>query len=776
MTLGPALGRLAGRTPFRLAVFSLLAAALVWPILPDAAKLNEFRDVHHLFFYERAAIDTISRFGELPLWNPWYCGGFDAVGAPQTRFMSPTLLLGLVFGAERAEILTVFFFTVLGMEGMYRWLRLRVPSAAAAMCVAPVFALSGQYAVAYYRGWIQFFGFELVPWILLGVTLAARRRLAGVAIASVAFAWMLGFAGFFAAPLVAVAAIIEALRALADEPRGARGRSLAMLAVTVSFMAMVSWGRLWPVAETLLSAPRIMAGTPGHTAKGLLSAAVGTLTVKDMNTDVPGSFFVGSAFLALVVLGGQDRRAARALAVVVLFIWFAAGYARSPSLFGLLRELPVFSALRYPERFLWLAILFASEPAALALAKVPHVGEGTRWRTGTWLVLGSAVAWTIASQVASFHRVAAARTLGFVTELRDVRPEEFRQSRGNRWLTVHVQAAGLGSLSCYETHRLAQSPLLRADLPAEEYLAPSADGAGTAGTVKRTGWSPNRVSMRVEVPKPSRVLVNQNWAPGWHASVGTVVSHEGLLAVDVPSGTHQVTLSFLPWSTAAGAAVTVTALLALGALAWRARRRGEPLSRRQLPVTAGAVLAPWAVAAAAYAGSPDPKWPPPVPTNPDRTPALVEVGAAAAGGATEIGATFANGLALEAGRVKGPDEHGNLLIDAYLKRTGSLPRSTTMFVHVERRKSEPKASTEEEDFFNVDHQVVGGSFYLSDMPAGRAVHDAAGVHLAKAAKGTWDVWIAFGHVSGRRGRVPVTDKGKADTSDDRVRVGTFTVD
>ncbi len=33
-------------------------------------------------------------------------------------------------------------------------------------------------------------------------------------------------------------------------------------------------------------------------------------------------------------------------------------YALSPALFALLRQLPVFSALRYPERFLWIAILF----------------------------------------------------------------------------------------------------------------------------------------------------------------------------------------------------------------------------------------------------------------------------------------------------------------------------------------------------------------------------------------------------------------------------------
>lgn len=762
------ISRLARHTSLRLAFFTLLAAVLVWPSLPDAARLNEFRDVHYLLLYERSAIDTITRFGQLPLWNPYYCGGFDAVASPQTRFLSPTLLLGLLFGAERAEIVTVFLLTVVGMEGMYRWLRLRVSVPLAAMIVAPVFALTGQLAVAYYRGWIHFFGFQLVPWILYGITLAARRRPAGMAVASIAFALLLGFGGFFAAPMLAIAATLEAGRALLEQPRGARRRSFAMLLATASFMAAVACVRLWPVAETLLSAPRIMAGTPGHAPRALLASLVGVLAVKNGNTEFIGSFYVGAVFLGLVALGTHDRRGMIGTALALVMVWLATGYARNPSLFRMLRELPVFAALRYPERFLWLAVLFASVPAAHALARVPFVGEGRRWRAGVWVVLGAAMAWTIGSQVAAFHRVAMARTLGTVSESRST---DFHQARGNRWLAVHFQSMGIGSLGCYETHRLAESPLLRGDLPAEEYLAPdSAD----AGSVKRLAWSPNEIALRVDVARPSRVLVNQNWAPGWRASAGKVVSHEGVLAVDVPAGARDVALSFLPWSTLGGAATTLAALVSLAFIGWRARRRGEIFSKNQRLVTVAAIVLPWAVAGAAYASSPDDRWPPPPMTNPNGSNAIVADGEPL-GDVTEIGATFEVPLRVEAGKVGAPDARGNVLAEVFFRRTGRLPRATTMFVHVERRNEQGPVPPEREDFFNADHQVVGGSFYLSDAPQGKLVHDAFGVHLDRAASGTWDVWIAFGDVSGRKGRKRVVDPGKATVSSDRVKAGTFVV-
>ncbi len=761
--------RLANKLSFRLAVFAALAAVLVWTLLPYAPFINEFRDVHHLFFYERTAIDTIRRYHELPLWNPYYCGGFDAVGAPQTRFVSPSLVLGLAFGAERAEILTVFFFTILGMEGAYRWLRLRAPYAGACLMVAPVFALSGQFAVAYYRGWIQFLAFHLVPWVLYGVTLAARRRIAGVAIASIAFAWMLGFAGFFAAPMLGIACLVEALRALWEEHPPNRARSFAMLAATALFMGAVAWVRLWPVAETLAAAPRIMAGTPGHLPRALLNALVGNLEVKDGNTELMGSFYVGSAFIAMVALGAQDRKAFRALLLVLVFLWLAQGYQRQPSLFAMMRQIPVFSSLRYPERFLWIATLFASETAANALGHTPLVGEGKNWRRLAWLVLGGSLVWTIGHELSVFERVATSRIMGQVSPLEP--PLPFRQSRGNRWATVHVQATGLGSLSCYETHRMAMSPLLRADLPAEEYLAA---GAENAGTVARTSWSPNRIGLHVELTRPARVLVNQNWAPGWHSSIGTTTTNDGLIAVDLPAGSHDVTLSFRPWSTVGGFLVTSTALLALAILLVRERRRGDVLSRDRRWSTAALVVAPWIVAGAAYAASPDPHPTRHAPTNPNRSPALVDRVEG-----TPLGVQLALPLRVEAGHVLPQDENDVVTFEVYLKRTGPIPRSTAMYVHVVRKNDQEPPEKDKEAFYNADHQVVGGTFFLSDLPEGRLVRDAFGLHLTdKTAKGTWQVLVGFGHVTGTGRRSRVVDRGTApatDVVDDMIVIGTFDV-
>src|SRR5262249_48601272 len=156
-----------------------------------------------------------------------------------------------------------------------------------------------------------------------------------------------------------------------------------------------------------------------------------------------------------------------------------------PALFALLRELPVFSALRYPERFLWVAVLIACEPAANALARLPRLGDGKRWRNGTNVVLTLAVIGTIGSQIATFVEVGKARGLGVVVVDGN---KEFHQARGNRWLAAHYDGIGAGSLSCWETHPVTMSANLRGDLPAEEYVADP-----QIGRAKRVSWSPNEI-------------------------------------------------------------------------------------------------------------------------------------------------------------------------------------------------------------------------------------------------------------------------------------------
>jgi threonine/homoserine efflux transporter RhtA len=94
-----------------------------------------------------------------------------------------------------------------------------------------------------------------------------------------------------------------------------------------------------------------------------------------------------------------------------------------------------------------------------------------------------------------------------------------------------------------------------------------------------------------------------------------------------------------------------------------------------------------------------------------------------------------------------------------------------MFVHVRRKKGQGDVPKGKDDFVNADHQIMGGSFFLSEIPEGAEVRDVFGANLAKGASGIWEIWIAFGHVAGDRGRIAVKSTGNSVVQDDMVKLG-----
>jgi hypothetical protein len=175
--------------------------------------------------------------------------------------------------------------------------------------------------------------------------------------------------------------------------------------------------------------------------------------------------------------------------------------------------------------------------------------------------------------------------LAFTFEPARTYEQPFRQHRGNRRDAHIFPAINMGSIYCITGIPVPQSPLLRADLAQEEYpLDPS------LATVRRMRWTPNEITLDVQARRATRILVNQNYDHHWRSTVGTVVSHQGLLAVDVPAGRHTVVLTFVDRALQLSLLVSSLTLLALAAkllahIARRVRATIDALRTRPAPRT-----------------------------------------------------------------------------------------------------------------------------------------------------------------------------------------------
>ncbi|WP_164017910.1 YfhO family protein [Pyxidicoccus trucidator] len=749
--------RAASLPGLRLALFGVLALVACWRPLMLGGALNDFRDSHLLHSYEDAGTRTLTRYGQHPLWNPWACGGQYALGSPQTRVASPTLLVSAALGSRRAEPVVLWAFLVLGMEGFFRYARRRVGSALGALGAAPLFGLTGFTALSWSIGWLNFAGFLLLPWLLLGTRKAAEGKVSGAALVAGVFAFLLGFGGTYPVPMGALFVALEAGRTLFELRGTARRRqALWALGATALFTLAACAYRLWPLLETMRSAPRIMAGTPGQSLV-TLGRMMLQLPARSGHSN-PGNFFLVPVALALVpvavVLGRHRARYPAVMAA--LCVWMAAGYAAKPSLFAGLRLLPIFGTLRYPERFLVPAGLFIAELAALGLAALLV----RSWRSRGW---GRAAALACVLVVAGWgvqvHAFAnLARWASMVAEPPPTPSEAeqpFAQARGNRWAQGHFLALNRGSISCGEAWPVPMSERLRGDLPQEEYLE-EAD----SGTARRVEWTPNRVEVDVAATRPAVLLVNQNWHPGWKASVGEVVSRDGLLGVRLPEGEHRVVLRFVPRSGVGGAIVSLLAWAGLAFLVWRPRVRGGRLGPEALMVASVPLLA-WAALLTL--------WREPVaravPRNPDGS---LMVTASLPPVARRLDVRFDAPVELVAAEVPGaPDAEGLVHLVLYWRVTGPVPRSAGVFVHLPG----PEGSKRK----NADHAVLGGTFFLREAPRDVLLRDAFAVSTKDWEAGEWKVLVGLWHASGDGSRLGARGADGRPLHESRVEAGTFTV-
>ena len=750
-------GQRLARAPFRLFFFACVSLACTWPLLRSAGSLNTYRDSQPLVQYEESARKAVLAFGQVPLWDPYYCGGLDLLGTPQSRHVSPTFFLSLLFGTLRAESLIAFAMILIGLEGTYRYARSRGASNLGAALAAPIFATSGLFAFLPTLGWYNFFGFELLPWAALGLRRAMGGSRAGVAMTAVSFAWMMGFGGTYSVPLSALFCAFEIVDGLVSRPkvRAARLTALKMVGLSCAMALGLSAVRLWPILQTLEMAPRIVGGAAGILPKNILPALFGRIH-PDQYGDftVAGNYLVGP-LCVLPVLAGLGRKKVLPLVLAgAAVIWLAQGYGIHVSLFAALKRLPFYSTLRYPERFLILFALLVSVVAALGITWLQALARKSAQRSpmaiATAAVASASLLFNLQPLIANHYAAARGRLMAAPPVQID---QPFRQARGTRWGLAYYGPMGRGCLSCYDAYPVPQSPLLRGDLEAEEYLEDP-----SAGVVTRTHWTPNAVALHAELAKPGRVLVNQNWHPGWRASVGSVQNAKGLLAVDLPAGAHDVVLRFLPRAAVGGAAISLTTLAVLMWLV-RARRAGT----REYAAALAIPLIPLGLTVALMREVPAPsvEWKTVTGEN-------IVVDAPPAD-ARPIDAHFAGGVTLEAFKMTPavPTPESVMTFEFDWKVSPDVESKMGFFVHV---------VPESGDDLRADHVMISDVLEIEKAPPGKTLRDVIQMTVPYNASGkVWTVHAGLWRVRGNGKRVEVLQSGAATVRDNRLTLGTFTV-
>ena len=557
------------REPVLVALGSLAFALLfAWPLLGHLGQFGAFHDWEFSTELHFVPYFTVWHYHQLPLWNPYKCGGMPMLGNPQSRILTPFFLLHLLTGPVVGLHLEVILHLALAWAGGYVLARTIGISRIGAIVCASVFPSNAWFSLHLGEGHAVFLPAAYLPWIAALYILASnRRRLFPASVAGLLLALCLWEGGLYVAIFgVVLIASLTAPMVIVRKSLWPLWSAVCVAAFGAGFIMI----KLLPALEVFRAHPREPMGGEGNPWSLLISL----LTSRNQDILGPGPGFgfqeygayISLAFLVLAALGvfGGWRKSFPWIVSGAVFILMARGDSGSHSIWVLLRSIRVFavliSAMRLPSRFLG--------PMILSLAVLAGLGADLLGRIARPWGARLSLAVLLVGLIDAL--LVGPPNLKYI--FRDSTPRlpqswEFRQMRqlGAKFNMTHVAEANMGALECYEYTDI-DTKVVGYDQEGyrgEQFLI-------GPGKVQIERWTPNDLTYSVSSLAPTVLAINQNYDPGWVLTkvIGLVLSRDGLLGVAVPAGNQTIRLTYRSKPFDYGLILAVLAAVAM-LLLWR---------------------------------------------------------------------------------------------------------------------------------------------------------------------------------------------------------------
>ncbi len=552
----------------RAAALVALAVAVAtwmwWPAIvayPGTATLDG-RYFHHQIAIAKAAV---FRYHELPLWNAFDCRGIPMWDHPENITASPIFWLTLPLSATKTMIVWHIVHCAVGFLGMWLLARHelklpRVQTFIAAVLWACAAGHTTQYAGAH-EALVSFYNAPL----LLFLWRRAERSFDAAVGCGLVLAWMIYDGATYPLPFTLLMLGAETLLRIWPWRRGLRvaGAGLVVGAVAVG----VGAARLLPLIDQLSAHARVMEPDVDHLSVAMFRdmytlRSASYLARLDEQQYVFGEYltyigWVGVALAALGLIGSTEIGWLVALGAVLVALMFG-HFGRLAPWTWLHEHMFPFKSMRVAARFRLLLMLPISLWIAFATERVPRfVGRFSRQWGDAARVVFVGVALLVAGDIAGLGQDLIAPRFSGAPEQR-VHPstrfhyggaglahDSIDQPRQNR--------AYLGCRAAWVWY--ADAALWEGDVP----QARAKDDGAVVDVADRTH---NTFTLDVDVKRPSRVVLNSAFDPGWRTDVGTVVESAHQLALDLPTGRHRVHVRYWPKKLTFGLVVSALALAA----------------------------------------------------------------------------------------------------------------------------------------------------------------------------------------------------------------------
>ncbi|MCE9642735.1 MAG: hypothetical protein K8Q97_00260 [Candidatus Andersenbacteria bacterium] len=555
----------------------LLLAGIATASLYDHPNyISNHGDVNRGLIYNAIAKRDILS-GHLPAWNQYVCGGMPLIGDLESWFLHPIFFLTIPFSEVLAMKIAYTLVLLSSFIGFYVFARIILKfKIAGAVLFAIILAFSGYVSAHLAEGYYVWVASAYVPWFLLFAMLALKN-LKFIPLAGLMLAFMFGAGSMH---LAVYSMLFMGIMYAFPIVKNKFFRRVAIWMAMGIFFIILSAAKLLPALSLLTAISSREGFAPALTmlpeilfGRGLLGPVISAgQTIRWGEFDA----YIGVVAGVLTLFGAfmlrkkiwQEYRSFLVASIVMAIIAFLP----LPITHGFISH--IFDLFRMPSRVL----LFSVFGIALVAGYTIDTISSSRIKIG----IKSLIIFVITLDLVSNDATLFSRT--FTVPLPEMHTETtFRRvshayTSGDEAYYRAVYIDYLENRGTNDVCRFYQmGPYSRAiDETDPRYISRGevyADDAN-AGTISYSMNARSEYSIHANIQSATRVIINQNYYPGWTASSGGAVeNYHGVIAIPVAVGIHDITLRYNPNTVYWGVVISLIGCLVGGMLWWPKKRQ-----------------------------------------------------------------------------------------------------------------------------------------------------------------------------------------------------------
>ena len=552
----------------------LLAGIATLPLYTHPSYISNHGDVNRGLIYNAIAKRDILS-GHLPAWNQYICGGMPLVGDLESWFLHPIFFLTLPFSEVIAMKITYTLVLASVFIGFYAFARIILTfKIAGAALFSIILAFSGYVSAHLAEGYYVWVASAYVPWFLLFAMLALKH-VKFIPLAGLMLAFMFGTGSMHLAVYsMLFIGIVYAFPVVESK----LFRRVSIWIAMGMFFVILSAVKLLPALSLLTAtssregfAPALMMLPEILFGRGLLGPVMSAgQTIRWGEFDA----YIGVVVGVLTLFGAfvlrkkiwQEYRSFLVASIAMAIIAFLP----LPITHGFISH--IFDLFRMPSRVLLFGIF--------GIALVTGFGIDAISSSRIKLGIKSLIIFVVVLDLISNDSTLFSRTFSVPTP--ELHAETNFQRVGHAYTSsdeTYYRAVYLDFLENRGTNDVCRfyqaGPYSRAiDETDPRYISQGEvylDNA-KSGTVSHTMNAQSQYSIHADIASATRIIVNQNYYPGWIASSGQVVeNYHGVIAIPIAPGIYDIALSYKPNTVYWGMIISLIGCLAGGVL-WRSKK------------------------------------------------------------------------------------------------------------------------------------------------------------------------------------------------------------